>query len=117
MCINVIIYRNIFSFTMLCYVVQKKTYAFKNVYSKVFFIFRFVNSIAYYGLSWSTSSLGGNQFLVFNLAGLVEFPAYIFLLMTLNRWGRKINISGFLILAGLSLLATLAIPKSNLFVH
>jgi len=77
------------------------------------FIFRFVNSTAYYGLSWSTSNLGGNQFFVFNLAGIVEFPAYTFLLLTLNRWGRKINISGFLILAGLALLATLAVPKSN----
>ncbi|XP_050421086.1 organic cation transporter protein-like [Adelges cooleyi] len=73
----------------------------------------FVNSSAYYGLSWSTSNLGGNQLLVFSLMGLVEFPAYTFLLLTLNRWGRKINISGFLILAGISLLATLAVPKSN----
>lgn len=73
----------------------------------------FVNSTAYYGLSWSTSNLGGNPYFVFNLAGLVEFPAYIFLLLTLNKWGRKINISGFLILAGLSLLATLAVPKTN----
>ncbi|XP_026805656.1 organic cation transporter protein [Rhopalosiphum maidis] len=73
----------------------------------------FVNSTAYYGLSWSTSNLGGNQYLVFNLAGLVEFPAYTFLLLTLNKWGRKINISGFLILAGLALLATLAVPKTN----
>ncbi|XP_025192491.1 organic cation transporter protein [Melanaphis sacchari] len=73
----------------------------------------FVNSTAYYGLSWSTSNLGGNQYLVFNLAGLVEFPAYTFLLLTLNKWGRKINISGFLILAGLALLLTLAVPKTN----
>jgi len=88
-----------------------------SVKCNVFFIFRFVNSTAYYGLSWSTSSLGGNQFLVFNIAGLVEFPAYMFLLLTLNRWGRKINISGFLILAGLALLATLAVPKSKSFVY
>lgn len=79
--------------------------------------FRFVNSTAYYGLSWSTSSLGGNQFLVFTLVGLVEFPAYAFLLLTLNRWGRKINISGFLILAGLALLVTLAVPKSKSFIY
>ncbi|VVC43321.1 Major facilitator superfamily domain,Major facilitator, sugar transporter-like [Cinara cedri] len=80
--------------------------------SIVIMLLWFVNSTAYYGLSWSTTSLGGNQFLVFNLAGLVEFPAYTFLLLTLNRWGRKINISGFLILAGLALLATLVIPKT-----
>ncbi|XP_001944985.1 organic cation transporter protein [Acyrthosiphon pisum] len=73
----------------------------------------FVNSTAYYGLSWSTSDLGGNQYFVFNLFGIVEFPAYIFLLTTLNKWGRKINISGFLILAGLALLTTLAVPKTN----
>lgn len=82
-----------------------------------FIFFRFVNSTAYYGLSWSTSSLGGNQYLVFILAGLVEFPAYTFLLLTLNRWGRKINISGFLILAGIALLATLVVPKSKSSVY
>jgi len=80
-------------------------------------LFRFVNSTAYYGLSWSTSTLGGNQYFVFNLFGIVEFPAYIFLLATLNKWGRKINISGFLILAGLALLATLAVPKSKSFIQ
>ncbi|XP_050525745.1 organic cation transporter protein [Daktulosphaira vitifoliae] len=73
----------------------------------------FVNSSAYYGISWSTSSLGGNQFLVFSLMGLVEFPAYSFLLLTLNRWGRKINISGFMILAAMCLLTTLFVSKSN----
>lgn len=80
-------------------------------------VFRFVNSTAYYGLSWSTTSLGGNQFLVFILAGLVEFPAYTFLLLTLNRWGRKINISGFLILAGLALLSTIIVPKGKLYIN
>lgn len=78
------------------------------------FFFRFVNSTAYYGLSWSAGDLGGDTRLVFILMGLVEFPAYTFLLLTLNKWGRKINISGFLILAGLSLLATLVVIESKI---
>lgn len=81
---------------------------------KYFTFFRFVNSTAYYGLSWSTGDLGGDTRFVFILMGLVEFPAYTFLLLTLNRWGRKINISGFLILAGLSLLATLVVIESKM---
>lgn len=72
----------------------------------------FIISGAYYGLSWSIKSLGGNLYLNFIISGIVEFPACIFLIFTLNRWGRKLILSGSMILCALSLLISLIIPKS-----
>ncbi|KAJ8949971.1 hypothetical protein NQ318_002379 [Aromia moschata] len=50
---------------------------------------RFANNITYYGLSWNTNNLAGNRYLNFVISGAVEIPAYTFLILTLNRWGRK----------------------------
>jgi len=65
----------------------------------------------YYGLSWNTNNLGANVLLNFLISGAVEIPAYIFLLLTLNRWGRRSILCGCLVLAGVSLLATGIIPE------
>lgn len=73
----------------------------------------FVNSAAYYGLSWNTSNLGGNDLINFSISGLVEFPAYTFLLFTLNRWGRKPILCGCMVTAGTMLLLTMAVPESK----
>lgn len=69
-----------------------------------------VNSLAYYGLSWNTNSLGGNYLVNFVISGLVEYPANIFLLFTLNKWGRRNILCWSMLVAGLTLLATIAIP-------
>ncbi|XP_063218411.1 organic cation transporter protein-like [Bacillus rossius redtenbacheri] len=71
----------------------------------------FVNSGTYYGLSWNTSNLGGNDYLNFFISGAVEVPAYSFLLLTLNRWGRKSILCGCMLVAGVALLLTLAVPS------
>lgn len=70
----------------------------------------FVNSGTYYGLSWNTNNLGGNVFLNFMVSGAVEIPAYIFLLLTLNRWGRRTILCGCMLVAGVGLLLTLVVP-------
>ncbi|EDV90525.1 GH14183 [Drosophila grimshawi] len=64
----------------------------------------------YYGLSWSPNNLGGNVLLNFVISGAVEIPAYCFLLLTLNRWGRRSILCGCMLLAGISLLATILVP-------
>ncbi|EFN75432.1 organic cation transporter protein [Harpegnathos saltator] len=69
-----------------------------------------VNSGTYYGLSWHASNLGGNDYVNFVISGVVEVPAYTFLIFTLNRWGRKIILCGCMLLSGLALLATLFVP-------
>lgn len=80
---------------------------------KINYNFRFANSITYYGLSWNTSNLGGNDYLNFVVSGAVEIPAYLFLIFTLNRWGRKHILCGCMVVAGIALLLTTAVPKSN----
>ncbi|XP_012216621.1 organic cation transporter protein [Linepithema humile] len=72
-----------------------------------------VNSGTYYGLSWHASNLGGNDYVNFVISGLVEVPAYTFLIFTLNRWGRKIILCGCMMLSGLALLATLFVPADT----
>ncbi|KAH8367058.1 hypothetical protein KR200_005015 [Drosophila serrata] len=87
-------------------------FCYPNLRKKTLLIFLdwLVTSGVYYGLSWNTNNLGGNLLLNFVISGAVEIPAYIFLLLTLNRWGRRSILCGCLVVAGLSLLATVIIP-------
>ncbi|EDW16685.1 organic cation transporter protein [Drosophila mojavensis] len=71
----------------------------------------FVNSGVYYGLSWNTNNLGGNQLLNFVISGAVEIPGYLLLLFTLNRWGRRTILCGTMLVAGASLLLTIVVPS------
>ncbi|XP_017026871.1 organic cation transporter protein [Drosophila kikkawai] len=71
----------------------------------------FVNSGVYYGLSWNTNNLGGNQLINFMISGAVEIPGYVLLLFTLNRWGRRSILCGTMMVAGVSLLATIFVPS------
>ncbi|KAH8247009.1 hypothetical protein KR032_006818 [Drosophila birchii] len=88
-------------------------FCYPNLRKKTLLIFLdwLVTSGVYYGLSWNTNNLGGNVLLNFVISGAVEIPAYIFLLLTLNRWGRRSILCGCLVVAGLSLLATGIIPS------
>ncbi|XP_017047157.1 organic cation transporter-like protein [Drosophila ficusphila] len=88
-------------------------FCYPNLRRKTLLIFLdwLVTSGVYYGLSWNTNNLGGNVLLNFVISGAVEIPAYVFLLLTLNRWGRRSILCGCLVMAGLSLLATVVIPS------
>lgn len=90
-------------------------FRYPNLRKKTLLIFLdwFVNSATYYGLSWNTSNLGGNDMVNFIISGAVEFPAYTFLLLTLNRWGRRNILCGCMLVAGISLLATIIIPEEH----
>ncbi|KAI8045773.1 organic cation transporter protein [Drosophila gunungcola] len=85
---------------------------FPNLRRKTLLIFFdwFVNSGVYYGLSWNTNNLGGNQLVNFMISGAVEIPGYVLLLFTLNRWGRRSILCGTMMVAGVSLLATIFVP-------
>lgn len=83
--------------------------------TKSFLIFFnwFVISGTYYGLSWSTNDLGGNDLINFMLCGFVEFPANFFILFTLNRYGRKKILTGSMISSGVVLLLSLGVPLNQ----
>ncbi|KAK9506077.1 hypothetical protein O3M35_008076 [Rhynocoris fuscipes] len=80
--------------------------------SLIIFFLWFVNSGTYYGLSWNTSNLGGNEYINFVISGAVEIPAYTILIFTLDKWGRKIILCGAMIFAGLCLIATAFVPSN-----
>ncbi|KAK0182728.1 hypothetical protein PV327_000834 [Microctonus hyperodae] len=72
-----------------------------------------VNSGTYYGLSWNASNLGGNDYINFVISGIVEIPAYTFLIFTLDRWGRKKILCGCMMISGTALLATIFFPPGH----
>lgn len=78
--------------------------------SLVIFFLWFVNAGTYYGLSWNTSDLGGNEYINFVISGVVEIPAYAILIFTLDKWGRKGVLCGSMIIAGFCLLSSSFIP-------
>lgn len=75
----------------------------------------FVNSGTYYGLSLGSPDLisGGNPYINFLLSAAVEIPAYALNLLLLNRpqIGRRLSLSGFLLFAGVTLLAIFFVPE------
>lgn len=92
-------------------------FRYPNLRKKTLLIFFdwFANSATYYGLSWNTNNLGGNDLVNFVISGAVEFPAYTFLLFTLNRWGRRNILCGCMLAAGTMLLLTLLVPERHNF--
>lgn len=60
----------------------------------------FANSIAYYGLALNTTNLVGNPYLMLFLSALVESPAYIFMMFTMDRAGRRCLVSTFMMIGG-----------------
>ncbi|EZA48635.1 hypothetical protein DMN91_001367 [Ooceraea biroi] len=60
----------------------------------------FANSIVYYGLALNTGNLVGNPFLMLFLSGLLEMPAYVFMVLTMDRAGRRCLVSTFMMIGG-----------------
>ena len=75
--------------------------------------FRFSNAFVYYGLSLNTASLGGNPYINFLLSGAVEFPAYLYIWWSFAKFGRIKPFGLIFILAGISLLAIMAVPQGK----
>ncbi|CAP30377.2 Protein CBG11182 [Caenorhabditis briggsae] len=63
-----------------------------------------VDTFIYFGLAFYSKNLAGNIYLNFVLMSLVEAPAYVFSPIFMNKYGRKVLISGTHIIAGLSFL-------------
>ncbi|XP_074650285.1 uncharacterized protein LOC141905342 [Tubulanus polymorphus] len=71
----------------------------------------FVNNLVYYGLSLSAAELAGDRFLNFFLMALVEIPATVCCMLVLeSRAGRRMSLSSFHVLAGISLIILVFIP-------
>nr|KAI8742205.1 organic cation transporter protein [Biomphalaria glabrata] len=69
------------------------------------FFLWFAIAITFYGLIFNTTNLGsGSIFLNFFLSGLVEFPAHILTLLTIDKLGRKRVLFGMMMTSGLACL-------------
>lgn len=61
----------------------------------------FANSIAYYGLALNMGNLVGNPFIMLFLSGILEIPAYILIIFSMDRTGRRCLISTFMMIGGM----------------
>uniref|UniRef100_T1JLS1 Major facilitator superfamily (MFS) profile domain-containing protein n=1 Tax=Strigamia maritima TaxID=126957 RepID=T1JLS1_STRMM len=78
---------------------------------KVTVLHLFMNTVGYYGISMNATNLQGNVYVDFILTSLVEFPAYIFCLLVMNRLGRKKPLVGCMLIGGLSCVCTVFVPE------
>ncbi|XP_022106852.1 solute carrier family 22 member 15-like isoform X2 [Acanthaster planci] len=69
--------------------------------------------LAYYGLTFGASSLGGNMYVNFALSGIVEIPATLLSTYALNRIGRRPTMASSLFIAGLACLGVMTLQKSE----
>lgn len=67
------------------------------MYDQLVFVF-----LGYYGISMSSTSLGGDVFVSFILTALIEIPSYIFCILVMDRWGRKPIFVSSLLLTGIA---------------
>ena len=67
------------------------------------FFFRFTSSLAYYATSVNQGSLTGSVYLNTFIAGALEFPADIMCAVLLTMVGRRLPLSGGMVIGGIFL--------------
>ncbi|OWF37778.1 organic cation transporter protein-like [Mizuhopecten yessoensis] len=73
----------------------------------------FVSSSVYYGLNFNTSNLAGDLYINTFIAGLVEIPALVYVILVNNRLGRRWTIASLMTLAGISCFVILIIDLTG----
>ncbi|XP_071816093.1 organic cation transporter protein-like isoform X3 [Apostichopus japonicus] len=73
-----------------------------------------INALVYFGLSLSTSSLGGNNYVAFFISGAVEIPAYLLSIPAIeSSLGRRGSIVLFEVIGGAACILTAFTPLGN----
>ena len=80
----------------------------------VLYLTWFVNSFVYYGISLNISDFGGDLFINFFIAGLIEFPSYLFPVFAFKYIGRRPLTAGLMYGSGLSCFAVIPFINSPL---
>merc|ERR1719228_1171379 len=73
--------------------------------SLVMFLNWMVVTLCYYGLTSAAATLTSDLYTNYSLAIAVEIPAHFFLLLVMDRWGRKPTLGLSQVLAGLTCVA------------
>ncbi|XP_060656408.1 organic cation transporter protein [Drosophila nasuta] len=74
-------------------------------YTLLLFIWA-VNAIVFYGLSLNSTNLSGNKYLNFALVCLIEIPGYSLAWLCLRKLGRRLALSGSLLLCAVTCAAS-----------
>ncbi|XP_078798620.1 solute carrier family 22 member 2 [Oryzias latipes] len=72
----------------------------------------FTSAVVYQGLIMRVGIAGGNVYMDFFISGLVEFPAALLIIFTIERIGRRLPFASSNIVAGVSCIVTAFIPDS-----
>ena len=71
----------------------------------------FANSLVYYGLSLNSGTLLGNPFLMLFFIGLAEVPAYLSVVLLVDRTGRRSLCATLMLIGGVACIAAAFIQK------
>ncbi|XP_066293694.1 organic cation transporter protein-like [Branchiostoma lanceolatum] len=70
----------------------------------------FTNTLVYYGIALNITDLSGDVYTNSLIASVVEIPACLSLLFLQERFGRKLPVFAYLLLTGIGLIVTAALP-------
>lgn len=74
---------------------------------------RFTSALIYQGLVMRLGIVGGNLYLDFFISGAVELPAALLILVTIDRFGRRLPFAISNFVAGIACLITAFLPEGN----
>lgn len=73
----------------------------------------FTSAVVYQGLVMRLGMVGGNLYIDFFISGLVELPAALLILLTIERLGRRLPFAASNIAAGVACLVTAFLPEGT----
>ncbi|XP_037376587.1 solute carrier family 22 member 3 isoform X2 [Talpa occidentalis] len=71
----------------------------------------FTSAVVYQGLVMRLGIVGGNLYIDFFISGVVELPAALLILLTIERFGRRLPFAASNVVAGVACLVTAFLPE------
>jgi OCT family organic cation transporter-like MFS transporter 4/5 len=75
----------------------------------------FAISLCFYGLAFNTGRLSGNPYLVFFISAAADLPGFFFVVLLVNKTGRRSLNATFLFIGGGLCIITTLIPRGIFF--